>query len=332
MPGPDTATAPAAGLEHASGAASIAVVIPCRNAEKWLARTIASVLDQGYPRLEVIVIDDGSTDRSRDVAASFGPRVTLESQRPSGVSAARNRGLARATGDYVLFLDADDLLLDGFLHVVGRHLKAGRYDMLIAPLIVQSPDDRRLVDVLFGLDGWDAWFGRFVEGALPQTGQVVWSTAFVRRIGGWNETLQVTEDLEIGLRASLHRPRILPLTDAFATYNWHAGPERLMFQGIGKRIEAELAQLVELEDRILEVGGDPARQILARRYYNVAALAFREGHAVAGRRALGRARALGLKGHPGTALHRLAAALLGLPTKQRISRVTHRIRQASRNG
>jgi hypothetical protein len=204
--------------------------------------------------------------------------------------------------------------------------------MLVAPLIVQTGHDRRLVDVLFGLDGWEAWFGQFIEGALPQTGQVVWSTAFVRRIGGWNEKLQVTEDLEIGLRASLHRPRILPLTDAFATYNWHEGPERLMFQGIGKRIQAELAQLVELEERILEVGGDPARRILARRYYNVASLAFREGQSAAGRRALGRARALGLKGHPGTALHRLTATVLGLPAKQRISRATQRIRQAYRNG
>ena len=231
-----------------------------------------------------------------------------------------------------MFLDADDLLLDGFLHVVGRHLKTARYDMLVAPLLVQTSADRRLVDVLFGLDGWQAWFGKFVEGATPQTGQIVWSTDFVRRIGGWNERLEIGEDLEIGLRACLHRPRILPMVDAFATYNWHSAPERLMFRGIAKRIEGELAQLTEHESRILEVGGDAVRPILARRYYNLATLAFHEGMRPAGRQALRRARALGLKGHPGTALHRLAATVLGLAGKEKISRAAHRFRQASRSG
>lgn len=330
MPGPDIA--PAAAAQPAADAASISVVIPCWNAEKWIGRTIASVLDQDYPRLELIVVDDGSTDRSLEIARSFGDRVLRETQSNKGVGAARNRGLALASSDYVLFLDADDLLLDGFLHVVGRHLKKNRYDMLVAPLLVQTSHDRRLVDVLFGLEGWEAWLGRFLEGALPQTGQVVWSTDFVRRIGGWNEKYEAYEDLEIGLRACLHRPRILPMVDAFATYNWHTGPERLMFRGITKRIEADLAQLTELEARILEVGGDPARKILARRYYNVASLAFREQQVATGRCALDRARSLGLKGHPGTALHTLTATVLGLPTKQWLSRTAHRIRQAGRSG
>jgi glycosyltransferase involved in cell wall biosynthesis len=90
----------------------VSVIIPAYNAERTLGSTLASALAQTYPHLEVIVVDDGSTDRTADVAAAWAardPRVRLSRQSNAGVAAARNLGLARAAGTFFAPLDADDL-------------------------------------------------------------------------------------------------------------------------------------------------------------------------------------------------------------------------------
>lgn len=87
----------------------ISVVIPCYNAAAYLTQTIESVLSQTRPPHEVIVVDDGSSDGSADIASSFGAPVRAISQSNSGECASRNRGLDEARGDWIAFLDADDL-------------------------------------------------------------------------------------------------------------------------------------------------------------------------------------------------------------------------------
>jgi hypothetical protein len=84
------------------------VVIAAYDAEQTLATAIRSVLDQTWPAHELIVVDDGSTDGTLGVARSFGDRVICMHQANAGVSAARNAGAERATGDWLAFLDADD--------------------------------------------------------------------------------------------------------------------------------------------------------------------------------------------------------------------------------
>src|SRR5262245_16536505 len=90
--------------------ASVSVLIPCRNAETWLGETIASALNQTLQPTEVIVVDDRSSDRSREIATSFGAPVRVISNTGSGASAARNLASDVAEGDFYQFLDADDLL------------------------------------------------------------------------------------------------------------------------------------------------------------------------------------------------------------------------------
>jgi len=87
----------------------VSVVIPAYNAERWVRETIASVIAQTYRPLEVLVVDDGSTDGTVAIAESFGDPVTVVRQANSGAAAARNAGIARSTGEYVALLDADDL-------------------------------------------------------------------------------------------------------------------------------------------------------------------------------------------------------------------------------
>lgn len=90
----------------------VSVVIPAYNAERWVARTLESVLAQTYPHLEVWVIDDGSIDHTATVVDQIvqrDSRVRLIHQANAGVAAARNRGIQAATGEWIAPLDADDL-------------------------------------------------------------------------------------------------------------------------------------------------------------------------------------------------------------------------------
>jgi glycosyltransferase involved in cell wall biosynthesis len=89
----------------------ISVIIPCRNGAAWLGDAIESALSQSWTRLEIIVVDDASSDGSRDVARRYQGRgvIALDSPR-RGASAARNTGLQHAGGDFIQFLDVDDVL------------------------------------------------------------------------------------------------------------------------------------------------------------------------------------------------------------------------------
>ncbi|MGH9463241.1 MAG: glycosyltransferase family 2 protein [Vicinamibacteria bacterium] len=90
---------------------TVSVVIPCYNGAAFLRETLASVLAQTHPVLEVIVVDDGSTDDSAEIAASFGPPVRVIRQPNQGESVARNRGVRESRGEWIAFLDADDAWL-----------------------------------------------------------------------------------------------------------------------------------------------------------------------------------------------------------------------------
>jgi glycosyltransferase involved in cell wall biosynthesis len=87
----------------------VSVVIPCYNSARFLSEAIESVLLQTYSRIEIILVDDGSTDETADIARSYPVQYIYQGNR--GISAARNTGIARAQGKYVLFLDHDDRLL-----------------------------------------------------------------------------------------------------------------------------------------------------------------------------------------------------------------------------
>ncbi|MBF2047185.1 MAG: glycosyltransferase [Elainella sp. C42_A2020_010] len=88
----------------------ISVIIPAYNSATTIERTIRSVLDQTYTHFELLIINDGSTDRTLEVASSIqDERIKIFSYPNSGVHASRNRGIAQAAGDYITFIDADDL-------------------------------------------------------------------------------------------------------------------------------------------------------------------------------------------------------------------------------
>jgi len=105
-------------------------VIPLYNKERYIEQAVTSALHSQFPVHEVIVVDDGSTDDGpRRVSAVGDPRVRLITQPNSGVSAARNRGIREATGDYIAFLDGDDIwtpeYLPGIVNLIARFPRSG---------------------------------------------------------------------------------------------------------------------------------------------------------------------------------------------------------------
>jgi glycosyltransferase involved in cell wall biosynthesis len=129
--------------------ASMSVIVPMFNAERYIAEAIQSVFDQTHPPAEIIIVDDGSTDGSAVIAQSYAPRARYLSQANLGPAAARNLGIECATGDLLAFLDADDLWTPDKLARQVQVLKTdpareavlGRIENFISPEL--GEDERR---------------------------------------------------------------------------------------------------------------------------------------------------------------------------------------------
>ncbi|NNF13911.1 MAG: glycosyltransferase [Gemmatimonadetes bacterium] len=127
---PESAASPA----PVADTAPASVVIPVYNKERYLVETIDSVLAQTLPPEEIVVIDDGSTDRSAEIAASYGSQVHLIRQSNSGESVARNEGIEASTGEWIALLDGDDVWEPEKLERQFQALEAAEFD----PVFVYS--------------------------------------------------------------------------------------------------------------------------------------------------------------------------------------------------
>jgi glycosyltransferase involved in cell wall biosynthesis len=195
----------------ASPAARVSVVIPAYNTEAYLEECLESVRAQRGPfELEIVVVDDGSTDRSAEVASRHGG-VRVLRQPNCGPAAARNRGIAATSGEFVAFLDADDLwpaaALAARLEVLQRHPEAGLVFGDCRQFEEQSPWPRTLFDMgSWGLSAWgdggtvpDA-YARLLEENFITTGSVVVRRRVLEEARGYAEDLRLVEDLDLWLR------------------------------------------------------------------------------------------------------------------------------------
>jgi glycosyltransferase involved in cell wall biosynthesis len=199
------------------------VVIPAFNAERYLGEAIASAMAQTLPPLEVLVVDDGSTDGSRAVAEGFGGRVRVLSGPNAGPSAARNRGVGEARGSWIAFLDADDLFEPGYLAAAEEHLAANPDVGLLCFGVRVYEDGQRTAHVIHKKTPGAAYT---TEGLLEGDVGTICTPLVARdaflAAGGFDETLRGNEDCHLWLRLSrataLHQdPRVLLL------YRRHAG-------------------------------------------------------------------------------------------------------------
>ena len=118
---------------------TISVIIPAYNAEKYIAEAIESALNQTRSAKEIIVVDDASTDRTVEIAKGFGDRVqVLVNPVNSGPGHSRNAGVAISTGDYLAFLDADDVLKENHLDVMGGLLDRWSEAGMAIPCVLET--------------------------------------------------------------------------------------------------------------------------------------------------------------------------------------------------
>jgi GT2 family glycosyltransferase len=215
------------------------VVIPTFNRAGDLRVAIESVLGQGYRPIEVVVVDDGSTDETAAVVGGFGPTVHYVRQENQGVSAARNRGLREVRGEFVAFLDSDDVWLpwkveaevavlrahpdigmvwtdmtavdaDGH-HLRERYLRTFYHAYRTVRMEEAMPDSARLGDLWHSAPADLAevpvhegqLFSAMFHGNLVHTSTVVLRRSWVRQIGGFDEGMRVSgEDYDFHLRTT----------------------------------------------------------------------------------------------------------------------------------
>lgn len=202
--------------------ALISVVMPCHNAAPYVAEAVASVLGQSYPHLELIVVDDGSTDGSSEIlqglAADHPERIRLVFQNRSGPYVARNQALVHANGNFIAFLDADDLWDPDALRRMHDALESAPADVAwcgwqdigsaAADTQPKLPPE---------LDAGGAVVHALENGGWPLNGILIRRT-FIDELRGFSERAPTAMDFDLWLRLLARQPGLVRVPDVLAFY------------------------------------------------------------------------------------------------------------------
>ena len=228
-----------------SDAPLVSTIIPCYNAARFLGESIESVLAQTHGNLEIIVVDDGSTDNSLEIVRGFGESVRSEPlPHNQGVNFARNRGVDSARGEFVQFLDADDLLSP---EKIEHSLEVFDDDVDVVFTGLESFGDALASHDLPAPSGWYGllrrWLGRdagtgeaefdpdfpveFFVRQGAQTAQLLHRRAHYLESGGFDRGLFEQDDYEFHFRLALNGSRFRRVPESLVLYRQHEGPHRL---------------------------------------------------------------------------------------------------------
>jgi glycosyltransferase involved in cell wall biosynthesis len=187
-------------MAHAS------IIIPAFNAAPFLRATIESALAQTRSAAQVIVVDDGSSDDTGSIASQFGDVVWLVRQENAGVSAARNHGARIATAEWMLFLDADDLLRpDALEHLLARAAE-GDFGVVYGPSVYFSDDSAvRRVHGKGVAEGKvpAATHANFWKSVIATPGAALVRRDVFERVGGFDPAFNTTADRDFWMRAGM---------------------------------------------------------------------------------------------------------------------------------
>ena len=204
--------------------ACVSVIIPCYNAEPYIGATLESVFAQTWPNLEVIVVDDGSTDGGAQVIKTFArDNLALIRQANQGQTAALNAGLGRASGDFVQYLDADDLIDRDKIEIQLTRLmdNPGCVASATWGRFYDTPENTRFKseDVSRDLGSLD-WLAMSRGQGLGMMFPALWliPMGIVRSAGPWREDLTLNNDAEYFTRIVLGAERVLFCADARCRY------------------------------------------------------------------------------------------------------------------
>jgi glycosyltransferase involved in cell wall biosynthesis len=199
----------------------VCIIIPCWNAEGSIGDAIKSALAQTYQNVEVIVIDDGSTDNSLDVIKSFGSRIRWESGPNDGAPSARNKGLALARGEWIQFLDSDDLLdhqkIERQLAVAKK--QTGSIVYCDRRVISNSQPSQISIERPIGSeDPVILCVEKIVHTSAP-----LYRKTVLDHVGGYREGLRCCQDYDLHLRLAVAGYRYLRLSEDLFTVRRQPG-------------------------------------------------------------------------------------------------------------
>lgn len=246
----------------------VSVVIPAFNDARYIRQAIESVLAQTHRALDIVVVDDGSTDETLEIVNGFGPAVRVFTQQNRGAAAARNRALREVRGEYVAFLDADDFWHPRKLEAQLRHLRGcgacvavycnkveirgGRAE----PFQTGSCTDAEL-DTLSTNAKDSGWlYLELLRDSVVHTSTVLATREALERVGSFDESLRKGQDLEFWLRLSRLGP-IHRLETVLSAYRVHGA-------SISHRVMPTNYHALVLERTARRFGlSDPSGQSLA---------------------------------------------------------------------
>lgn len=307
---------------HDSPSPLVSVIIPCYDAGIFIRDAIESALRQSHPRVELVVVDDASTDESWAIVQGYGKALIAErSSRNRGACYCRNRGAALASGKFLMFLDADDSIrpdtieaLAGAMELPGAALAACKWNFLMRAKETWIPVESGFPEDPPGGDFLLAWLSGWY---IPPCA-LLWERAAFEEIGGWDESLAANQDGDLVLRALLRGMRIRKANGGLGFYRKQSDVQVTISTTVSAvTVESRLRVFRKVEDSLQTSGSlDRYRIPLGRSYYELA----REAYAVdldTARECEERAWALAGHSAPsGTRAHRFVAGLVGLRGKE----------------
>ncbi len=252
----------------------VSVIIPTYNRAGVICRTIDNVLAQTHREIEIIVVDDGSTDDTQAVLSRYSGQIRVISQSNTGPARARNRGIEVASGEFIAFQDSDDLWVPTNLERQVDLLKRSDQSVVCC-----------LCNAIFRYEGRPEFTSFQRAWLFPSCGEGVWTnvsdvlaTRFVlfcqtvlirrevlRRIGGFDETLKYHEDYELPLRLALEGPWVFirePLTI------WQQGaPGSWSEKALNEEIHLKKCE-IRMRNKILQMLGDSDAHERTRKLLN----------------------------------------------------------------
>lgn len=274
----------------------VSVVIPCHNSAGTIERALHSVLGQSYSALEIITVDDASTDDTREIIRSHQSDTRLRLiclDQNRGPASARNTGIAAARGAYIAFLDADDEWMPEKLKLQVQALESNPAASLCGCDAVWTYPDgsvERTAETENPQAGADAWKA-LLEYPFIHTSYVMTPSTHIRKLGGFNSSLLVGEDQDLWIRLALAGDVMWIRRDLVCVHNLTGGYMRTYASS-----EADfLLPMLERHISALRprLGNSAARQILRRRCARIGRNLYGQGAYLRGMALILRAIAMG---------------------------------------
>ena len=311
---------------------SVTIIIPCYNAASWLSATVESALAQTWPHKEIIIVNDGSTDTSLAIAQSFATRgVRVIDQKNRGAASARNAGLRAASGAFIQFLDADDLLAPGKISAQMERLSTASEGAIASGpwgVFHDQPETATFspepVWADFAPLDWlvTAWSGAWMFPPL------VWLTPrhVLDEAGPWDETLSLDDDGEYFCRVLLQASAVCFSDRAKSYYRRHAGPRISASRGLRAAQSSFTSNQQKEKLTLAREDSSRVRHALACNWQRFVWEQISDAPALA-RQALVRSRQLdaSLPAPQGPRLYSFLAPLLGWRTARRLQLSAQRI-------